>query len=201
MEEYMEQFENDNELLYMYRIQSHAATYLIQKYEKFIDTIIYNDLQYLTNSHRDEIKQLALIKLDDIVNKYREDKNTSFHHFFHLSMDNLIRDYLRTIRREFNYLQELGHITNKCEVSDGDWWYYSKQGRNQTFDNILEKRFFEKDKMIKLIKQCSLLQKKILCLRLIGYNQKEIAQRLHKKESSISYQMKIIREKYDNLET
>lgn len=195
----MEQFENDNELLYMYRMQSHAANYFIQKYAKQIDIMLCKDFNYLTYAQREEIKQLALIKLSEVIDKYREDKNTSFRHYFHRVFQNLVKDYLRTVRREFCYVQEMGQTSVRSEVSDGEWWYYANQGKNKVLNNDMTQRLYEKNDFSRLFKLCTPIQKKILCLKIMGYSQKEIAKRLNKKEGSISYHMKIIRELHDNL--
>ena len=195
----MEQFENDNELLYMYRTQSHAANYFIQKYARQIDIMLCKDFNYLTQAQREEIKQLALIKLSDVIDKYREDKNTSFRHYFYRVFQNLVKDYLRMLRREFSYIQEIGQTTVRSEVSDGEWWYYSNQGKNKLLNNEVIQRLYEKNDFTRLFKLCTPIQKKILCLKIMGYSQKEIAKRLNKKEGSISYHMKMIRELHDNL--
>lgn len=197
----MEQFENDNELLYMYRIQSQSANCLIQKYEKRIEMTIMKELRYLSLNHREEIKQLSLIKLTEVIDKYREDKNVSFQHYFKRVMDNLIADYLRSLQREYRYLQEMGQSYPNPEISDGEWWYYSSQGRNICFQNPTEGYIRDKEMILAVWKKCTPIQKKIFYLKMLGYNQKEIALKLRKKESNISYHMKIIREIHDKLES
>ena len=103
------------------------------------------------------------------------------------------------LRREFSYIQEIGQTTVRSEVSDGEWWYYSNQGKNKLLNNEVIQRLYEKNDFTRLFKLCTPIQKKILCLKIMGYSQKEIAKRLNKKEGSISYHMKMIRELHDNL--
>ena len=151
----MEQFENDYELLYMYRIQSQSANCLIEKYEKRIEKTIMKDLRYLPKNHQEEIKQLSLIKLTEVIDKYREDKKVPFHHYFKRVMDNLITDYLRSIHREFHYLQEMGQTYPQPEISDGEWWYYSNQGRNLCFHSPTEHSVRDKESILAVWKQCT----------------------------------------------
>lgn len=195
----MEQYENDNELIYLYRIHDYAANYFIQKYEKQIDLIIQKELYNLPMTHCEEIKQLALMKLIEIIDKYRPDKKASFQRYFKCVINHLIVDYLRDMNREFHYLQEYGQTFPQPVINEGDWWYYSNQGRKLRHNNPIEHQIKVKDAYTQLLNRCTPIQRKIIILRMMGYNQKEIADRLHKKASNISYHMKIIRQMSENL--
>jgi RNA polymerase sigma factor, sigma-70 family len=181
----------DNELLYMiHQGDEQALQILFKKYEMRIYIMIYQyiGINSAEQQDKEEMKQLAYIKLMQAVNSFREEKITSFAYFYQQILKNAFVDYFRNKSRGIYTvsLQEL-------EAKEGDNVYKENETEKVSI-NQEELQYLLRKKGIQLKK----IEMKVLHLRLQGYSYQEISSSLNISNRQVEYILRKLRNKKNN---
>ena len=181
----------DNELLYMiHQGDEQALQILFKKYEMRIYIMIYQyiGINSAEQQDKEEMKQLAYIKLMQTVNSFREEKITSFAYFYQQILKNAFVDYFRNKSRGIYTvsLQEL-------EAKEGDNVYKENETEKVSI-NQEELQYLLRKKGIQLKK----IEMKVLHLRLQGYSYQEISSSLNISNRQVEYILRKLRNKKNN---
>lgn len=187
MEEHGELYQ-DNELLYMYHQGEETALYLLlMKFEKHITTLIYRCIgrYQLKLSEREELMQIACIKLLQAIDTYREDKSTSFSHFYREIIKRAFVDHVRVLRKDASYYTTF----REPEIREWDQLYLA---------NCYLKTESAKEWQEEFWKMISKRERLILTLRMQGYTYAEIARCLGMSSRQVEYVLRKLRAKKKN---
>lgn len=181
----------DSELLYMiHQGDEGALQILFKKYEMKIYMLIYQYIGKYSAAQQDkeEMKQLAYIKLVQAVNSFREEKIASFSYFYQQILKHAFVDYFRNKNKGFYTvsLQEL-------EAKEGDSVYMDYETERVSI-NQEEVQYLLKKKGIQLKE----IEMKVLNLRLQGYSYREISSCLNISNRQVEYILRKLRNKKNN---
>lgn len=173
------QNDNDFELLYMIHLNDVSAyQYLIKKYENTIRYIIYKyqkkkDRRYT----QDDFFQLGRIKLLLAVNKYREDKETTFYHFFYEIFEHAMIDYYRTRYSQKGYYDYMCVSLDCVHTQSYEHYYYEALDMGVSLE--------VSERIIQTKKNLNSIECEIVDLRALGYTYLQISKDLNIKKKKI----------------
>lgn len=183
---------NENELLYMiHQHDDQALLALINQFEDRIRFIIY---QYVKRAHHvlgnDDYRSLAIIKLLDAIQNYREDKDASFAYFYMEVLKHTFIDHYRT-RTSYQGLCDdyLLSLDVKVEDEQGAYTFCDLMEAPKQ-DHSLQVAF---DRLQQVEPHLNKLEKHIVTLRIMGYPYQEIASRLSINSKKVDNTLRKIR--------
>ncbi|MEG0822903.1 MAG: sigma-70 family RNA polymerase sigma factor [Erysipelotrichaceae bacterium] len=173
---------NDNEILYMiFGGVEEGYDLLFQKYTKVIWAIINTyHFNYQSVNDKQDVYQLCCTTLVDAVFTFREDKQTSFGHYFRTCAKRTILGYFRRQFQQNNFTQH-SSISLDASVGDNNELYGVDIVENNqvTFDPewVLNFNYVAEEKT-KLYQDFNEKEIAILEYKIQGYSYGEIAEML-----------------------
>lgn len=186
---------NEYEMLYLIRQKDEEAeTLLIQSFQRKIYQAIYrmkHKLNYhsTTSDEDEELFNLCNQALLNAVNSYQDFKGASFSYYATCCIETAIRTYIRNKRTRTNQGLATAFSLDAC-ISEKEGLYYVDviENNNPWFDPRICVSRIEQEKINQdLRKILSSEEYRVYELRLLGYNNREIAEKLAKSKRRISY--------------
>lgn len=181
----METNDNAYELLYMVRQKDEAAfKLLIRKYEETVRFIIFKYMRRQNHTmDQEDYFQLALLKLLQAIDTYREDKETSFSYFYLEIIRHTMIDYYRELQSYWGTC-ELYSLSLDTHVEEANGPYCLLDYVKGPQEN--SERYYEVQHLINETKETlNELEKKIIDFRSMGYSYRQIAYTLHINEKKV----------------
>lgn len=183
--------ENIYELLYMVHQRDDVAIRLmIHYFEEKIHILIRRFYTIHARSDHADYYQLAIWKLVQAVDTFREDRETSFSFYFEKILRHTFTDIQRRSKQSATYyIMDEQHLD--LAIQDNTGYYQAKQGID------IHQVFLKKEEMKGVRKKLKPLEREILKLRLNGYSYQEIADSLHINKKKVDNTLYKVRYKKD----
>ncbi|MBQ3141903.1 MAG: sigma-70 family RNA polymerase sigma factor [Bacilli bacterium] len=193
---------NDNELLYLIEQNNEDAEKLLfEKYESVIKGYVINNqnrLKYCSLEEKD-IYQEGHLGLIHAAKTFNKERNVSFYTYACICIDSFIRSALRTAYRyKSKILNESISLDAFLEDENLNLYNILKDENSDPSIQIMNEE--EKNTLFKnLNKVLTDFEKKVLKLKIQGFNNSEISVFLEKDKRSVENTVSRIRSKYRNI--
>lgn len=190
---------NDNELLYLINENNEEAEkILIEKYKNVIKRYVINNLKRLEYCFLDEkdLYQEGLLGLYQAIKNFKKDKNVLFYTFACLCIDLSIRS---AVRAAYRYKEKILNESLSLDafLCDDDFNLYDFLSDEKSDPSIQIINKEEKDALFRdLNERLTEFEKKVLKLKIEGFDNGEISVLLEKDKRSIENTISRIRNKY-----